>query len=69
MKKWESYQEVATYLLDKFAREFGLNRVEGKQKIQGQYSGTEWEIDAKGVREGNEGFVIEKNHKIPSIFF
>jgi hypothetical protein len=58
MKKWESYEEVATHLLDKFANEFGLDRVEGKQKIKGQRSGTEWEIDAKGAREGNEGFVI-----------
>ena len=33
-------------------------RVEGKQKIPGVKSGTDWEIDAKGVREGNEGFII-----------
>ena len=58
MKKWESYEEVATYLLDKFASDFGLERFEGKQTIQGQRSGTEWEIDAKGVRKGNEGFII-----------
>lgn len=57
-KQWESYEQVTTYLLNKFASEFGLDRVEGKQKIPGQRSGTEWGIDAKGVREGNEGFVI-----------
>ena len=58
MKKSESYEEVAAYLLDKFASDFELERVEGKQTIQGQRSGTEWEIDAKGVRKGNEGFII-----------
>jgi hypothetical protein len=56
--KWQSYEEVATYLLNQFAREFGLSRVEGKQSVPGLRSQTEWEIDAKGVREGNEGFVI-----------
>lgn len=58
MKKWETYEEVATFFLNKFASEFGLSSVEGKQKIQGQKSDTEWEIDAKGVRDGDEGFVI-----------
>ncbi len=58
MHKWKSYEEVTAYLLNKFASEFGLSHVEGKQKIQGQRSGTEWEVDAKGVREGNKGFVI-----------
>ena len=58
MKKWETYEEVATFFLNKFASEFGLSHVERKQKIQGQKSGTEWEIDAKGVRDGDEGFVI-----------
>jgi len=56
--KWESYEEVAVYLLNQFAKEFGLERVEGKQRIKGQRSGTEWQIDAKGVRENNEGFLI-----------
>jgi len=57
-RKWESYEKVAAHLLDQFAVEFGLERVEGKQHIQGQYSGTKWEIDAKGIREGHVGFVI-----------
>ena len=57
-KKWESYEEVAAYLLNEFAEEFGLGRVEGKQFVEGQRSGTQWEIDAKGVREGNQAFVI-----------
>ncbi|GJQ50488.1 MAG: hypothetical protein H3C64_05280 [Candidatus Kuenenia stuttgartiensis] len=58
IKKWESYEEVATYFLNELASKFGLSHVEGKQKIQGQRSGTEWEIDAKGIRQGNKGFVI-----------
>lgn len=55
---WKSYEEVASYLLRQNAREFGLRSIEGKQIMQGRRSGTNWEIDAKGVREGNEGFVI-----------
>jgi hypothetical protein len=56
--EWERYEEVATFLLNRFAQEFGLKFVEGKQKIQGLRSGTTWEIDAKGVAEGDEGFFI-----------
>jgi len=55
-KAWQTYEEVAAYLLNRFAKEFGLKFVEGKQKIQGRRTGTTWEIDAKGVAEG--GFFI-----------
>jgi hypothetical protein len=58
MAEWESYEQVATYLLDQFESEFGLERVEGKQKVVGLRSGTPWEIDAKGFRDGDTGFVI-----------
>jgi Restriction endonuclease len=54
-KAWRDYEEVAAYLLDRLASEFGLERVEGKQHILGS---TDWEIDAKGVKVGGEGFVI-----------
>jgi hypothetical protein len=57
-KAWKSYEEVAAYLLEQNAHEFGLTGVEGKQKIPGRRSGTCYEIDAKGIRDGNEGFVI-----------
>ena len=57
-RAWKSYEEVASHLIDTCAGDFGLIRVEGKQKVRGYLSGTEWEIDAKGVREYNEGFVI-----------
>lgn len=56
--KWQSYEEVATYLLDQFATEFGLERVEGKQKLRGCRSGTIWEIDAKGVQANGAGFLL-----------
>jgi Zn finger protein HypA/HybF involved in hydrogenase expression len=55
---WQTYEEVAAYLLNQFASEFSLERVEGKQKIKGNRSGTDWAIDAKGVRSGGEAFVI-----------
>ena len=56
-KKWESYEEVAQYLLNQVAKIFGLGTVEGKQIIPGQ-SGTNWEIDAKGIKTDGEGFLI-----------
>jgi hypothetical protein len=58
MTKWRSYEEAAAHLLNQFAHEFGLERVEGKQKVVGQHSGTTWEIDAKGIRQGDSGFLI-----------
>ena len=49
MEHWETYEQVAAYILNQFAAEFELERVEGKQNILGK-SGASWEIDAKGVR-------------------
>jgi Restriction endonuclease len=57
-KAWKSYEEVATYLLNQIAEEFGLERFEGKQQIKGKRSGTDWEIDAKGVGENDQIFII-----------
>lgn len=57
-KKWRTYEEVAIYLLNEFAKEFGLEEVEGKQKLKGIASGTEWEIEAKGIAEDEEKFII-----------
>ena len=62
-KRWESYEEVATHLLSQFAQEFALDCVEGKQEVVGQRSDTTWEIDAKGVRQGNTGFVIVERRR------
>jgi len=57
-KEWQTYEEVATYLLNQIAEEFNLSRFEGKQKVIGKRSGTEWEIDAKGIKESDEMFII-----------
>jgi len=57
-KKWRTYEEAAAYLLNQFAKKFGLKKVEGKQKLMGIVSGTEWEIEAKGVAEDEEIFII-----------
>lgn len=56
-KNWESYEGVAAYLLNAFANDFKLGKVEGKQVVPGA-SGTTWEIDAKGYSEDGETFVI-----------
>jgi Restriction endonuclease len=56
--RWQTYEQVAAWLLNQFASEFGLDRVEGKQDVAGQSTGTNWQIDAKGVREGDGGFMI-----------
>lgn len=58
MQTWRTYEQVATHLLDQFAAAFGLERVEGKQDVPALHSGTSWEIDARGVRVGDEGFVL-----------
>ena len=56
-KIWESYEKVATYLLNQFAENFGLGGFEGKQKVPGE-SGTKWEIDAKGYSADGSRFVV-----------
>jgi len=56
--RWQSYEEVATFLLNELASELGLDRVEGKQRLPGLRSGTSWVIDGKGVRAGNEALII-----------
>jgi hypothetical protein len=54
---WQSYEQVAQYLLNQFAEHFGLGHVEGKQIIPGA-SGTDWEIDAKAVRADGQGLLV-----------
>ena len=44
MTGWIKYENVVSLILDEYRDAFGLDRVEGKQKIPGE-SGTEWEID------------------------
>jgi hypothetical protein len=56
--KWESYEQIAQFLLDKMAEHFDLSRVEEKQKVEGKRSGTTYEIDGKGIAKNGDGFVI-----------
>lgn len=57
-KNWESYEQVAAHLLGQFAYEFGVDFFQGKQDVAGNRSGTTWQIDAKGVRTADGGFMI-----------
>jgi Restriction endonuclease len=56
---WESYEDVARYLLEKLGDVLGLGleSVEGKQKLVGE-SGAEWEIDGKGVKADGGAIVV-----------
>ena len=55
---WSEYQAVARELLDRFAQDFGLARVEGPQSVPGKRSTTTWRLDAKGVLEDGVGIVL-----------
>jgi hypothetical protein len=57
-KSWETYEQVAQYVLQQLACRFGLSIVEGKQSVRGQVSGTRWVLDAKGIREDDGAIVI-----------
>ena len=53
---WRTYEAIARHLLNELRAHLGLS-VQHKHSVTGQ-SGTTWEIDAKGIRKGDEGFVI-----------
>jgi len=55
---WKTYEEVAQHLLNEFSEKFEMSKFEGKQSVKGLKSGTKWEIDAKGVKEGSDIFLI-----------
>ncbi|TBV00028.1 hypothetical protein DNJ95_02390 [Stutzerimonas kirkiae] len=55
--KWRAYEELAQSIIKELATEFGLEGIEGKQIIPGK-SGTNWEIDAKGIRSGDSGVIL-----------
>jgi len=57
-KVWKNYEEVGTFLLNEMAEEFGLKKAESKQKLVGKISGTKWEIDAKGITENENEFIV-----------
>ena len=61
MKKtaeWETYEDVARFVLNDLRDELGMSEFEDKQSIEGKSSGTSWEIDGKGVRRGDETFFL-----------
>ncbi len=64
-KASETYERVAAELLERFNHEFGLSSVEGKQRLHGERSGTNWEIDAKGVLRDGSGFVVIECRRYP----
>lgn len=63
MREFETYEHVASYLLNQFASEFGLEYVEGKQSVEGK--ATSWEIDAKGIKKGGVGFLVVECRRYP----
>lgn len=56
-KRWQTYEEVAAYLLNQLAEHFGVGQFEGKQVVAGD-SGTKWEIDAKGCTDGGGRVIV-----------
>lgn len=63
-KAWRDYEDASVYILDQIASHLGLDleRVEGKQHV---YGSTDWEIDGKGVKLGDEGFIIIEARRHP----
>ena len=57
-RAFETYEQIATFLLNEFAEKFGLRRVEGRQDVPGLLSGTTWEIDGRGVKADGDAFII-----------
>ena len=55
---WETYEQVAAYVLNQIADRFNVDRFEGKQSILGTRSRTTYEIDAKGIIENETAFMI-----------
>lgn len=55
-KEWATYEDVAVFLLNRFAEYFGLGRVEGKTIVPA--AGTAWELDGIGYSQDGAQFVI-----------
>lgn len=62
---WKKYELAATSILNELAAHIGLARVEGAQKVPGLVTGTEWKLDAKGVVESGEAFVVIECRRYP----
>lgn len=63
---WQSYEDVARFLLRKLGDQLGLGlaTVEGKQKLIGD-SGTEWEVDGKAVRADDGAIIVVECRRYP----
>ena len=57
-KNWVEYEDLARDLLNLIRTDLKLRSVEGKQRLVGKDSGTEWEVDAKGIADGSDGIII-----------
>ena len=53
---WRAYEKVATEILGRLKAELGLLAVEGKQSVSGLI--TDWELDAKGIKDESGAFVV-----------
>lgn len=56
-KRWQTYEEVAVYLLNTLSSHFGVGRFEGKQIVPGS-TGTAWELDGKGCSDGGTRTIV-----------
>ena len=58
-EKWRIYEQVAGDLLKMLGKDLGLGLVDvkGKKKLEGEISGTEWEIDRLGIAEDGQKVV------------
>jgi hypothetical protein len=57
-EEWRRYEELAAHILGEVRAHFGFTQVKGKQSVPGLRSGTDWEIEAKGLSEDGQTFVI-----------
>jgi hypothetical protein len=61
---WRKYELAAAEILGRLHKELGLSSVEGKQKLEGA-SGTEWEVDAKGIAQDSGAIVLIECKRFP----
>ena len=54
---WVIYENAARRVLGDIRQELGITSVEGKQTLEGN-SGASWEVDARALKEGSEGFLL-----------
>lgn len=55
---WSDYEDVSRYVLEQLRGRLGLAAVEPKQILTGVDSGTDWEVDAKCIRDGDAAILI-----------